>query len=382
MEGQRPARDESQLLKESNSTGLAPATIFGEGADEATGVTGGRNTEIRPGTEEERAAGEMVTRRRQQEGKLGNQVDKQNITEGVAETGAESCLEKQPGCRPGDDNGENELELNSTKDGEHVQNRAQVELERRKPQAETLPTSGTSGVDKGSEDIPGLETSIQWSLIKRAGKKRTLEAIESSPYANGEEEEGEEDQTSGGGEEVEEEPEAGRGKEVGREGNRMGSEESPDQVQSEEGGEERTLGDLLRGTVEGRGPEPTVNRDPKRRPGPACRKEGALGPSRLKVRKGLGKTQKIRRGRVKINVSSPKEVTSVEKYRRERKSQEPFVQEFTQDDIVMEVVRGTTLGAEVSTTSRQVHIEVILETQPLPLNGKGTKYKDILASIG
>lgn len=32
--------------------------------------------------------------------------------------------------------------------------------------------------------------------------------------------------------------------------------------------------------------------------------------------------------------------------------------------------------------SRQVHVEVIPETQPLPFIGKGTVYKDILASIG
>lgn len=48
----------------------------------------------------------------------------------------------------------------------------------------------------------------------------------------------------------------------------------------------------------------------------------------------------------------------------------------------MEAEGGTAIGLEVNTASRQVHFEVVPETQPLPLNGKGMKYKEILASIG
>lgn len=47
----------------------------------------------------------------------------------------------------------------------------------------------------------------------------------------------------------------------------------------------------------------------------------------------------------------------------------------------MEAKGGTALGGEEFPTSRQAQIKVIPETQPLLLNGKGMKYKKILASI-
>lgn len=48
----------------------------------------------------------------------------------------------------------------------------------------------------------------------------------------------------------------------------------------------------------------------------------------------------------------------------------------------MEVEGGTALGGGKFPTSRQAQIEVIPKTQPLPLNGKGMKYKEIQVSIG
>ena len=48
----------------------------------------------------------------------------------------------------------------------------------------------------------------------------------------------------------------------------------------------------------------------------------------------------------------------------------------------METERGMAVGMDINSASRQGGLEVIPETQPLPFNGKGTKYKEILASIG
>lgn len=77
-----------------------------------------------------------------------------------------------------------------------------------------------------------------------------------------------------------------------------------------------------------RGSGPTATRDPRRRPGsPTLGKEGATGAGRLSVRKGSGKTQKRRRGRVKVNAPPQKEGTTAEKYRREGKSQRLLEQE-------------------------------------------------------
>ena len=83
-----------------------------------------------------------------------------------------------------------------------------------------------------------------------------------------------------------------------------------------------------------------------------------------------------------VSVPPQKEATPTEKYSKGGETQRLSEHDDSQEDLVMETERGTTIGMEVFPTSRQTPIEVIPETKLLSLNGNGKVYKEILASIG
>ena len=73
-----------------------------------------------------------------------------------------------------------------------------------KPPSLEYPASGTSGADREGEGQSDLETSMNWSPAKRAGQKRSLDAIEAdmeniATSRREEEEEGEREEGNGKG---------------------------------------------------------------------------------------------------------------------------------------------------------------------------------------
>lgn len=310
---EKTAGEEPQSLARSKGDGSAAVADPGVETDDVTETGKGRDLATNPGAGEECAAEVEANRRRQRK---DHQEGEQHRKEATPGADTKDHREKQPGCDTpacgGSEDQPERLGNKSDGSGGKETTKTQEALTQQKPLSEGLPAIGTSGADRRSEETQEFETSIQWPQTKRGGKKRSSEAIEGSASSSGEEEEEDNIQNSGGEEEEGEEMAGSRGEEVEVEGHGLGSEEDPLQVQEREEGAGMTPGGQTRahhgeaavGTTVARrgGSGPTAIRDPRRRGGsPARRKEGVVGPGKLNVRKGMGKNQKRRRGRVKVN---------------------------------------------------------------------------------
>lgn len=308
-----------------------------------------------------------------------------NLQENAGEGGSQNAEwgnQTTPPENEADENGETNRPSETTNGPQEGSNQL-MELE--------VLESGTSGAVWEREDHPDLETTMHWSPAKRAGQKRGSEAIEHS--ATSSEDEDEEGSSSDGEEEGEVEKDEDVREEAEVEGG--GPEGEGDQERTQDNRAvygpatdhherpQQWTGSLQENVGGNKGPWHTEVSSLRRRLD--CylpRNEDEAGPRRLSLGQGQGKPNDRKKNKGLVNAPFLKEVFTIERSCRKGKAQRCSELEEPPDDTDMEPVGVQAMRMEDRHEGRQGQGEVIPETQPLPLIGKGTMYKDILASIG